>query len=123
MKTDISSYVSGWRKRISAEIEHCHRLQRQARIDAERIASCLAENFPCDRIYLIGSTVRDGEFTERSDIDLVVEGLPSEVYFRASATISKMTSFEVDIIPYESANGFIHKKVQEEGVVLYDSKR
>lgn len=123
MKTDISSYVEGWRRRIDAEIENCRRLQRQARIDAERLAACLAKNFPCDRIYLIGSTVRDGEFTERSDIDLVVDGLPPEFYFRASATISKMASFEVDLIPYESANSLIHKRVQEEGELLYESTK
>lgn len=122
MEKDISSYVAGWRKRISAEIEHCKQLQRQARNDAKRMACSLTDNFPCERIYLIGSTAREGEFTERSDIDLVIEGLPPEVYFRASATISKLTNFKVDLIPYENANSLIHRKIQEEGVLLYDSE-
>lgn len=62
--------------------------------------------------------VPDRRFTRRSDVDLAVEGLPPERFFRASAQAASMTAFELDLIPVESATDYIRQAVRDEGVEL-----
>ena len=67
----------------------------------------------------IGSAfTSDRRFTMRSDIDLVVEGLPPERFFRTTAKAADMTVFELDVVPVESATDYIRHAVQDEGVHL-----
>ena len=60
----------------------------------------------------------DRRFTRRSDIDLVVEGLPPERFFRVSAQAADTTAFDLDLVPVESAADYIRQAVREEGVDL-----
>ena len=60
----------------------------------------------------------DRRFTLRSDIDLAVEGLPPERFFRASAQAADMTTFALDVVPVESASDYIRQAVRDEGVDL-----
>lgn len=67
----------------------------------------------------IGSAfVPDRRFTRRSDLDLAVEGLPPEHFFRVSAHAADMTAFELDLIPVETAADYIRQAVRREGVDL-----
>ena len=89
-----------------------------ARADAQRIADFLREE-GATRIVGIGSAfVSSRRFTKRSDIDLVVEGLPPRRFFRASATAADMTAFELDLTPMESAVAYMRQAVDDEGVDL-----
>lgn len=89
-----------------------------ARADARRIADFLrAEG--ATRIVGIGSAfVPDRRFTKRSDIDLVVEGLPPRRFFRILAGAADMTAFELDLTPAESATDYMRQAVDDEGVDL-----
>lgn len=60
----------------------------------------------------------DRRFTKRSDIDLVVEGLPSRRFFRTLAGAADMTAFELDLTPAESATHYMRQAVDDEGVYL-----
>ena len=89
-----------------------------AKADARRIARFLRQR-GARRVTGIGSAfVPDRRFTRRSDIDLAVEGLPPERFFRASAQAADMTAFELDLIPVESASDYIRQAVRDEGVDL-----
>jgi predicted nucleotidyltransferase len=59
---------------------------------AEECAKLLKEKYKVKKVFLIGSLVK-GYFHERSDIDLVVEGLVPELYIKA------LTEFYDIIIP------------------------
>ena len=86
--------------------------------DARRIARFLRHR-GAGRVVGIGSAfVPDRRFTSRSDIDLVVEGLPPERFVRASAQAADMTAFELDVIPVESATDYIRQAIRDEGVDL-----
>lgn len=93
-------------------------LLEKAMHDAARIADYLRERYGCGEIYLIGSTLQEEGFSEKSDIDLVVKGLPRDRYFHILAEISDITDFPVDIIPYEDANELMKNTVLNEGKVL-----
>ncbi len=86
--------------------------------DALRIARFLRQR-GASRVIGIGSAfVPVRRFTMRSDIDLAVEGLPPERFFRTSAQAADMTAFELDLIPVESATEYIRQAVRDEGVEL-----
>lgn len=86
--------------------------------DAAKIAGYLREQHGCGDIYLIGSLLEKDRFSEKSDIDLVVKGLPKERYFHILAEIRDITDFPVDIIPYEDANELVKDIVDKEGKPL-----
>lgn len=89
-----------------------------ARRDARRIAAYLKTTYGAE-VYGIGSLFRkDKEFTEKSDIDLVVKGLPLTSFFSILAILDNMTKFPVDLTPCEAAKPFLRKLVGEEGIQL-----
>ena len=86
--------------------------------DAKKIAQFLSDNYGCT-VYGIGSLFSpDRSFSNRSDIDLVVKGLPKSKFFTATGQAVMLSRFNVDIIPYEDANELIKEQVDEEGVPL-----
>jgi predicted nucleotidyltransferase len=67
----------------------------------------------------IGSAFDPERFSQRSDIDLVVFGLPANAYFSTLGQIMMMTKFKVNLIPYESATALLKQRVAEEGAQLW----
>lgn len=57
----------------------------------------------------------DRDFSRRSDIDLVVRGIPARDFFLISGEAAYLTDFRLDIIPYEDANDLIREAVRERG--------
>ena len=113
-------YVAGWKRRISAEEEHRYKRRQDARAAADRCAQILCENYGVKTVYLFGSLTNPALFHERSDIDVVVEGLPDSLYFKALAELWRQLprGLELDLIPFEDADPELRKRVLEEGVIL-----
>ena len=116
---DYSSYTAGWRQRAQIERARIEARRQQALADAQKIAQFLGKNFALAKVVGIGSAFEAERFSQRSDIDLVVYDLPSRDYFSASAQIRFLTDFKVDLIPHESANELLKKRVTESGVLLW----
>ena len=92
--------------------------RKAARADARRIAHFLRRR-GAKRVIGIGSAfVPDRRFTQRSDLDLAVEGLPPERFFRDFARAADMTAFELDLVPLEAATDYLRQAVRDEGVAL-----
>ena len=86
--------------------------------DARRIARFLMQH-GARRVVGIGSVFAPGRrFTPRSDIDLAVDGLRPERFFRVSAQAAAMTDFPLDLIPIEAASAMFRRIVREDGVEL-----
>lgn len=89
-----------------------------ARADAERIAAYLRDTYQASVIG-IGSLFEAGRpFLERSDIDLVVSGIPKEEYIAALSEAADLTRFHLDLIPLEDANDLIRETAARQGVRL-----
>lgn len=85
---------------------------------ARAIARHLYEN-GASRVIGIGSAFDDERaFTARSDIDLVVEGIHPNVFYRVSAQAEDLTSFELDLFPLECATASLRRVVESRGVAL-----
>lgn len=118
LEFDITPYVRGWKKRMAEAQERMAARKKAANAEAQRLAQVLKEKYGCTRVVGIGSTFNDKDFTEHSDIDLVVFGIPKGKYFSISSEIGDLTTFEVDLIPVEDARPFTLQIVEEEGVEL-----
>lgn len=92
--------------------------RQRAVSDARAIAEYLRAELGA-RVWGIGSAFdRNRRFTRDSDIDLVADGIPDRRFFEASARAARMTEFRLDLIPLDSANNLIRRRVREEGVAL-----
>lgn len=80
----------------------------------------LKDKYKVKRVYLIGSLVK-GFVHERSDIDLVVEGLSPELYMKALTELWDIlpAGVELNLIPYEDAFEGLKEKAVKEGELIY----
>jgi len=115
MEESLESYREAWRRRRLAEEDWRRELAEKAFIQAKALTNVLKDKYRCGVVYLIGSLAR-GEFGEHSDIDLVAGGLREEDYFHALGEISALSSFPVDLVPLEEADGLIVASIAAEGI-------
>lgn len=89
---------------------------------ANRCAEFLRDRYGVKRVILIGSLAY-GLFHEKSDIDLVVDGLPQDSYIKSLTELYDLLPAGVDInlIPFEDAFDSLKRKVQQKGKILYES--
>ena len=99
-------------------VEHLNRAltgRRDAAValaDAKRIAAHLRDRYQAEVIG-IGSLFDPARpFLERSDIDLVVSGLPKGKYFAALSEAADLTRFHLDLIPLEDANDLLRERAR-----------
>jgi len=119
-QSDINKYLAGHLKQIAREEEDLRLLTEEALKKAYEIASHLAIKYNVDKVYLFGSLARD-DFQLCSDIDLAVEGVPEELYFRVCALAENIAApFKVDLVLLEGAGMSLRKCVLKEGKLLYD---
>ena len=116
---DFSSYVAGWQHRAREEKRQIEERRQKALAEAQKIAGFLGASIGVAKVIGIGSTLDAERFDKRSDIDLVVVGLPKGRYFSTLGEITLMTDFQVDLIPYETAGDFLMQRITEEGVQLW----
>ena len=86
--------------------------------DARQIAQFLRSNV-ANRVLGIGSAFDASRpFTERSDIDLVAEGIDPRKFYAVSAEAAAMTKFSLDLTPVELATANLRHLAHEEDVEL-----
>ena len=109
--------AEAWRRRAA---------RRQARSDARaegiraRLPAAkrlLMEQFGARRVMLFGSFARGGT-SERSDVDLAVEGLSHLDYFHALAELCGLLDCPVDLVELEHAGPSLAARIRSEGLEL-----
>lgn len=95
--------------------------KEQLREIAQQCTSLLKKKYKVKVVYLIGSLTHGGIMHKRSDIDLVVEGLPAEHYIKALVDLWDLlpAGVELNLIPFEDAYESLRQKTLTQGEVLY----
>ena len=93
----------------------------QAEVRAARLRALLPEarailtgRYQAKRVVLFGSLAL-GSCSERSDVDLAVEGLPSASHFHALADLMSLFGVPVDLVRIEEAVPSLRAHIEEEG--------
>ncbi len=70
-----------------------------------RLATVLREQFGASRVIVFGSLVQATTFTDWSDIDLAVWGIPARCFYKAVGVLNELhPEFRVDLVDPESAS-------------------
>ncbi len=87
---------------------------------AKKCADILKDKYKVRRIILIGSLVK-GIVHEKSDIDLVVEGLEPSLYIKALTDLwdNLPAGVELNLISFEEAFESLKEKAINEGEYIY----
>jgi len=87
---------------------------------SKKCAKLLVSKYKVKKVLLIGSLVK-GYFHDRSDIDMVVEGLAPEYYIKALTELYDFLphGVELNLIPFEDAFDSLKKKSLKEGTDIY----
>ena len=96
-------------------------LLAQAQTDARTIIDHIEKTYNPLRIYQWGSLVRIEGFTERSDIDIAVEGLahPLDLH-RILDFAETVTTMPLDIVPIEEIEPEYANAIRTNGRVVYE---
>ena len=86
---------------------------------AQQAAALLKERFDARRVVLFGSLARRDFFHQRSDVDLAVEGIKSQDFWRAWSVLDTLgCEFEIDLVDVETASSALRLQIEREGVEL-----
>lgn len=119
MKKKYEKYLKAWKKReleIKVQIEN---VRQDAIRTAKKLSKILARDFGARRIVLMGSTLKPEKFREDSDIDLAVEGIKDELFFKAYGTCLMKSQYPVDLIDAGNASEVMKKNISK-GRMLYE---
>ena len=84
-------------------------------IDKRIITHC-AEKYKVSSIYIFGSSLDEG--SEPNDIDLAVEGIRPQVFFKFYGELMRNLSKPVDLVDL-SRKSLFNQIIEEKGVKIY----
>ena len=120
MAHEVAPYLAYWKQQREKEKERDRDAAEKARAILPQLVDLLIHNFQVSQIILFGSLAKE-TFTQTSDIDLAVAGIPTEDYFKAWADLNFCSEFEVDLKPLEELDSHFYQRVMETGKILYES--
>ena len=86
---------------------------------AHQVATLLYEDFGATQVAVFGSLTGQKWFSKRSDIDIAVWGMPSDLYFRAVAqTIGFSQEFRIDLVNFDNCKGQFRERIQNQAVFI-----
>jgi predicted nucleotidyltransferase len=88
--------------------------------DIQKVESILL-HYGATKIILYGSLAR-GDYKADSDIDVCVEGVPNEHYFRVVAECLMKVQRPVSVLDFQGVRGYFREKISQEGKILYEHK-
>ena len=94
--------------------------REELRLLTDKCIELLKEKYHVKKIFLIGSLVK-GTIHKKSDIDLVVDGLSSDLYIKALTELWYLmpAGVEINLIPFEDAFESLKEKALKEGELVY----
>lgn len=115
----FAAYAAAWKRRTREREKEDHQRAEEALVEARRAARILAERYAADRVILFGSLAWPRPFRRDSDIDLAVEGLAPEHFFRADAELAREIPFPIDLKLLSDCPPGLRERIEREGRVLH----
>ena len=91
-----------------------------ARAEADKIARRLCDEFGVRRILLFGSVARGWPLRPDSDIDMAVEGMTSEDYYKVVGDLFSSDGRAIDLVRLEAIPSSFKRVILKEGIYITD---
>ena len=115
------AYIAHFKKREKEKAEQRKKAAQQTLNEVREKAPVIAEDFPdVKRIILFGS-LAEGRFGRNSDIDLYIEGLNPNDYYKALHKLEDTLHKDVELYTDTDSRDFI-EKIKARGIVLYENQ-
>ena len=116
---DLERYRATRRCREAEHREWQREAKRKAMASARRVARWLKDTYAVERVVLFGSVAQDEVLGPRSDLDIAVEGLPSQEYYRAVACVQSFVDRgQVDLVQIERCPPSLRTTIEKRGIEL-----
>jgi len=113
-----SKYLAAWREHFTKKESEARALATLARKDLTDAVEIL-KKYSAKRIFLFGSLCQTGRFYPGSDIDLAVEGIPSQLFIRAAADLMMSMDWLIDLKPLEDLDDSFRDMIFKKGEQIY----
>jgi len=91
----------------------------EARADFERIVDHIWRTYRPTRVYQWGSLIDGGHFSERSDIDVALEGVTSASdFFAVLRDVEALSRFPVDVVQLETIHPAYAESIRARGRIV-----
>lgn len=90
--------------------------------DDIRVVTETLSRYGANRVILYGSLAR-GDAHAASDVDICVDGLPSEYFFRALGECLLYSEHSISVIDLQNSYGLLRDRILQEGLLLYERER
>ena len=112
---EMAVYRATARQREEQERQAQAQRAQRAWTLAQQAAALLKERFDARRVVLFGSLARRDFFHRRSDVDLAVEGIKSQDFWRAWSVLDTLgCEFEIDLVDVETASSALRLEIELE---------
>jgi predicted nucleotidyltransferase len=125
MPTALELGKNGWKafignKSSSLQLSEMQLIQRDKLLSlVNQTANMLKTKYNASKIILFGSLAHKAWFNENSDVDLAVEGLPSDNYWQAWREIEDIiTDRKIDFVDISEVSEPIKNIIKSEGIEL-----
>jgi len=118
MKTETyRRYREAWDRRLKKEEEELER-KRELLIKKVRLCAEKLKELGGKRVILFGS-LTVGHFRKDSDVDIAVEGLSVDAYFKALGILEEiLEGVTFDLVDMQEALPSVLRKIEREGIEL-----
>jgi predicted nucleotidyltransferase len=114
------AYIAHFKKREKEKARQRKKAARQTLQEVREKVPALTGYFPeIKKIILFGS-LAEGRFSRNSDIDIYIEGLKPENYYKALHKLEDFLRKEVELYTDTDSRDFI-EKIKARGIVLYEN--
>lgn len=115
----MAEYRQTARRRLSEIRLEAEQRRANALEVARKASELLKTTYGVKQVVLFGSLSRDGVFDDHSDIDLAVEGLDEQEYYKALARLSDLDiSSDIDLLMMEHTPPRVLDMILKEGKKL-----
>lgn len=116
----LNKIKTAWKKREQKKSEDEKKRREEALKCAKKAAALLMEKYGAKKIRLFGSLVCGKHYSVKSDIDLYIEGFPSNAdYWEALSQADHAAApFPLNLIFEENALPSLKEKAFNEGIIL-----
>jgi predicted nucleotidyltransferase len=116
---EMAIYRATARQQKAQEQQTLRQRAERAWLLARQAAKLLKQRFGARQVVLFGSLARGDFFHRRSDIDLAVDGIESQHFWRAWSALDTLGhEFEIDLVDIETVLPRLRLEIEQEGVEL-----